>query len=92
MAWGIDEVQDIFFAVLSHITHPRGLEFDGDPPFPLQFHVVEELFFHIPLRHCLGVLEHPVCQGRFSVVDVGNDRKITNTRDRNVSHGRSTNF
>ena len=76
MTGGVDQVEDVGLAVGRLVLHARGLELDGDPPLPLELHVVEELLLHVPDRHRAGVLEQAIGQGRLPVVDVGNDAEI----------------
>lgn len=46
------------------------------PMFTLQIHVVKHLVLCDFYR--LGVLEHAVGQRRFTMIDVGNDAKVSN--------------
>ena len=78
MAWGIDQVEDVLLPIGRLVVHPGGLEFDRDPPLPLQVHVVQELVLHVPVGHGARVLQQPVGQGRLAVVDVGNDAEVAN--------------
>ena len=50
---------------------------DGDPAFAFQIHAVKQLILHFALFHCAGVFQQAVSQRGFAVVDMGNDRKIT---------------
>ena len=58
------------------ILHGDGPGLDGDAPFLLQLHVVQQLGTHLPLRDGVGELQQPVGQGGFPVVDVGDDGEI----------------
>jgi hypothetical protein len=73
---GINQVEDVGLAVRRLVLHARGLELDGDAPLPLQFHVVQELLLHVTGSHRSGVLQQAIGQGRFAVVDVGNDAEV----------------
>ena len=78
MARGVDEVQGVDLAILGLVEQVHGPGLDGDAPLPLQVHVVQNLVFHLPLRHGVAQLQQPVRQRGFTVVDVGDDGKIAN--------------
>ena len=75
---GVDEVEDIGLVIGRPVGHADGVGFDGNPPFALQVHAVQDLRFHLLLRKGEGAFQEPVCQGRFPVVDVGDDGEVTN--------------
>ena len=77
MARGVDEVQLIDLSVLGPVVQPDGPGLDGDAPLPLQVHVVQQLAFHLPLADRLALLQQPVRQRGLAVVDVGDDRKVS---------------
>jgi hypothetical protein len=54
---------------------------DGNAPFPLQIHGIEDLLSHLPLGKTAAELDQPIGQRRLAVVDVGDDGKITNFVD-----------
>jgi len=72
MSRRVNQVQCVFL-----VFHPDRLQFDGDAPFPLQIHGVEKLFLHFALFNSFGDFQHPVGEGRFSVVYMGNDTKVS---------------
>ena len=76
MARGIDQVQSINFAVLSLVKKMDGTGLDGDAPLPFQVHIVQDLVFHLPLRHGVAQLQQPVRQRGLAVVNMGNDGKV----------------
>jgi len=54
-----------------------GLAFNGDSPLPFNVHGVKDLIFEGPgIRHA-GMLNKPVGQGRFSVINMGNDAEVS---------------
>ena len=53
--------------------------FDRDAALALQVHRVENLVHHLALGQRPGVLEQAIGQRRFAVVDVRNDREISDT-------------
>ena len=72
----VDEVELVVLAVLRAVLHADGLGLDGDPALPLQLHVVEELGLLLPLRHRAGLLEEPVRERGFAVIDVRDDGEV----------------
>ena len=76
MARGVDQVEHIGLAVIRQIAQGDGTGLDGDTPLPLQIHVVQKLVFHLPGLHRVALLNEPVRQGGFAVVDVGDDGEI----------------
>ena len=75
MAGGVNEVQDVTFEL-----HPDVLGLDGDAALSLNVHGVEILGPHIAHLDGLGDLQNTVREGRLTVVDVSNNRKITDFR------------
>jgi len=53
------------------------LGLDGDAAFALQVHGIEHLGFHFTIGQPAAQLDDAIGQGRFTVVDVGDDREIT---------------
>ena len=78
MPGGINEVQLIGLSVLGLVMEGDTLGLDGDAPFTLQVHGVQHLGLHFPIRKPTAVLDETIRQGRFSMVNVGNDGKIAN--------------
>ena len=79
MARRIDQVQDILLPVLRLVDGAHRLGFDGDPPLPFQVHVIQHLLLHLPAGKQSRLLDDPVRQGGFPVVDMGNDTKISDS-------------
>src|SRR5690606_2922468 len=71
----VDEVQDVLHAV-ELVVHLNGMGLDRDAFFPLKVHIVKHLGLHLPGRQCTSKLQKPVCQGAFTVVNVGDYAKI----------------
>ena len=72
----VDEVEDVVLAVWRFVSHSYGVGFDGDTAFPFQVHAVQNLIHHLILGQGEGFFQEPVGQGRFSVVDVGNNAEV----------------
>lgn len=49
---GVDEVERIHVPVGSSVPHARLIQFDGDPPLPLQIHAVQELRLRNQEKEC----------------------------------------
>jgi hypothetical protein len=62
-----------------------GLRLDGDAPLFLDVHRVQHLSFHVACFESATSLNQAIGQGGFAMVDVGNDRKISD-----VIHQRSS--
>jgi hypothetical protein len=58
------------------IGQTDGSGLDGNPAFPLQIHVVEDLLRHIPAFYRAADLDQAVRKGGFAVVDVRDDGEI----------------
>ena len=78
VARGIDQVQVIGFAVVGGVGQLDGGCLDGNAPFPLQIHGVQQLLGPQPQVNGLALLHQPVRQRGLAVVDVGNNGKVSN--------------
>ncbi len=74
---GIDQIEHVIAAVARGVVHPHGLGFDGDPPLPFEFHVVEKLRLRIAGGDGPRALEQPVGKGRLPMIDVGDDGEVS---------------
>ena len=74
----VDQVEFVGFAVAGLIGHTHGLGLDGDAALAFQVHAVEVLIAHVAIADQAGKLEETIGQGRFAVVDMGDDGEITN--------------
>jgi hypothetical protein len=55
----------------------HGLALDGNASLPFDVHVVKDLVAKLPVSNQAGVLNQPVGQGGFPVIDMGNDAEIS---------------
>ena len=76
VAGGVDQVEDIVFPREALVGQADGLGLDGDAPLPLEVHGVQDLLLELPGGQGPGQLDEPVGQGRFAVVDVGDDGEV----------------
>ena len=78
MSRRIDKVERVRLPILGGVVEGNGPGLNGDASLPLQVHIIQQLVFHIPLRHRAAGLQQPVGQRGFSMVNMGNNRKISN--------------
>ena len=90
MARRVDEVQDIFLAVVGAVIQTHGARLDGDAALTLELHGVEDLVLHLTLVHGVALLEQAVCQRGFAVVNMGDDGKIPDVVQ--IGHGATSYF
>jgi len=53
-----------------------GVTLDGDAPFTLEIHGVQDLIPEVPVAYEIGVLDEAICQGGFSVIDMSDDTEV----------------
>lgn len=85
MAGSVDQVENIGAAIGTLIVESDGLGLDGDPPFPLQVHGVQDLVAHLPLGNRPRRLDEAIGQGRLTVVDVGDYAEVPDQGTRRQS-------
>ena len=73
----VDHVQLIALAVTRAVVERDALRLDRDPAFALQLHRVEHLRLHFAVGEAAAQLDEPVSEGRFAVVNVRDDGKVT---------------
>src|SRR6201999_1592639 len=73
----VDEIQYVILAVASLVIEPHGVGLDRDAALAFEVHVVEELVFHLAVRDGPGQLQNAASETRFTLVDVGNDREVS---------------
>ena len=78
---GVEEVELVGFAVPGFEGKGDGVGFNGDTLFPFEIHRVEVLGLRLTLGDGLGVLHEPIGQGRFAMIDMGDDGEITGEFD-----------
>src|SRR5204863_4743082 len=76
VAGRVDQVQLESAAVAGNVLERRGLRLDGDSALAFDLHGVEHLRFHLPVGEAAAALDQAIGEGRFAMVDVGDDRKI----------------
>ena len=76
VAGSVDQVQFVHLAV-ERVIDRHGPGLDGDPALALEIHVVEQLLAKLALGDRAGLEQQLVGQRALAVVDVGDDREIT---------------
>ena len=76
----VDEVQLVHLTILTAVVEPDGLRLDGDAALPLKIHAVKHLRLHLALAERARVLDETVGDGRFAVINMGDDGKIADMR------------
>ncbi|CRH92299.1 Uncharacterised protein [Chlamydia trachomatis] len=74
----VNQVENVGFAVISLVIKLNSIELDGDTTLALQIHRVQELSLHFTAGNCLGLLQNTVSKCGFSMVNMSNNREVTN--------------
>ena len=74
----VHQVQHIILTIGGGVVQPHRLRLDSDPALALNIHVVENLFGHLALGQPPADLDQPVGDGRFAMVDMRDNREISN--------------
>src|SRR5471030_2194967 len=75
---GFDEIQVVDLTVEGFVAQCRGLRLDGNAAFALEIHGVEHLRIHLAVGQAAAQLDDAIGERRLTVVDVRNDREVTN--------------
>ena len=73
----IDQIQVVNLAIAGLVLQRSGLRLDGYPTLFLNVHRVQHLRFHLTVAQSAAALNDAVCQRGFAVVNVRDDRKIS---------------
>src|SRR5205807_8470889 len=71
------QFQSLALSVTPAVVDRDALRLDRDPAFALQGHRVEHLRLHFAVGEAAAQLDEPVSEGRFAVVNVRDDGKVT---------------
>src|SRR5271156_5469196 len=74
----VDQVEYIAFAVLGRIVEPHRARLDRNPALALEVHRIQKLILRLAHRERAGALEDPIGERGLAVIDMRDDRKITN--------------
>ncbi len=78
VARGVNQVQGVGFPIIGGVGQGRRRGLDGDATLLFQLHGVQHLLLHLPGFHGVTFLQQPVCQSGLAMVNMGDNRKITN--------------
>ena len=53
---------------MANVRQTHRLTLDGNAPFTLDFHGIENLALKLPIRYDIGILNQPIRQGRFPMI------------------------
>ena len=74
---GVDQVELVALAIARVVVQGHALRLDGDAALALQVHGIEHLRLHLALFEAAAQLDQAVGERRFTVIYMGDDRKIT---------------
>lgn len=74
----INEIELIGAAIAGRIVQGYALRLDRNATFPLEVHRIQHLLGHFPLAQAAANLDETISEGRFAVINMGDDRKIAN--------------
>ena len=77
MSWGINKVELVGFTILRGKGQRHALGFNGNAALALNVHGIENLSSHLTLSQAAADLNKAVSNGRFAVVNMGNNGKIS---------------
>ena len=77
MARRVDLIEVVNLPVERFVFERSGLRLDGYPTLFFNIHGVENLRAHLPVLQTAATLDQSVCERRFAMINVSNDRKIS---------------
>ncbi len=77
VAGRVDQIEVVDLSVARFVAQCGGLGLDGYPTLFFEIHRVEHLLFHLPIREAAATLDQAVCERRFAMIDVRDDRKVS---------------
>ena len=86
VARGVDEVELVGLPVVCLVQDANRLRFDRDAALALDVHGVQNLVDHIALGDGMRHLQHAVGQRRLAMVDMGDDREVSDMGGFHVHH------
>mgnify|MGYP007077464228 CR=1 FL=1 len=76
MSGSINQIQLVGFTIIGFIVKPDSLGFDGDSPFALNIHGIQNLLLHLAISERTSIMNQPISEGGFTMIDVSNNREI----------------
>ncbi|MNG89132.1 hypothetical protein D3C79_479870 [compost metagenome] len=77
MSRGVDKVKVVNLPIIGFIVERYALRFDGNTTLTFQIHRIQHLCGHFTFGQAAADLDNTVRQRRLTVVNMGNDRKIS---------------
>ena len=77
MARCVDQVEVVDLPITGLVMQRSGLRLDGYPALFFDVHRVEHLCFHVAFCEAAAALDQAVCECGFPMVNVRNDREIS---------------
>ena len=81
----VDQIQVVGLSVFGFVVQRSGLRFDGYPTLFFDVHRVQNLRFHLAFLQTAAALYQTVGERGFAVIDVRNDRKISDVIHQRMS-------
>jgi hypothetical protein len=73
----VDQIEVVDLSIECFVVQRGGLRLDGYPTLFFDVHRVEHLRFHLAFGEATATLNQAICKRRLAVIDVRNDRKIS---------------
>jgi len=73
----VDKIKLVNFSIEGFVIQRYALRFDRYSTLALQFHGIQYLVFHFAIRKRTTHLDKAIRQGRFTMVDMRNDGKVS---------------
>ena len=77
MAWRVDQIEVVYLAIFGFVVQRSGLRFDGYAALFFDIHRVQNLRTHLSVLQAAAALDEPVSERGFAMINVRNDRKIS---------------
>ncbi len=77
MPGSINKIQNVGLAVFGGVVKAYRARLDGDAALAFQVHRIEELLLEFALRERAGALQQPIGKRRLAMIDMRDDRKIS---------------
>ena len=77
MAWRINQIQSVLLAVNSFVTETDSLGLNRDATLTLNVHIIKQLLLCLTVCNRMCRLHQAVCKGRLAMVNVSNDREVS---------------
>ena len=87
VAGRVDQVEVVNLPILRLVLQCSRLRLDGDAALLFDIHRIEHLRLHLPVGQAAAALDQPVGQRGFAVINMGNDRKISDVVHRQEGWG-----